>query len=71
MLDSIHSSVGHFDYLVQCDERGLERGESHQQLNGSNIVPLEPVYLLASSRQTSQFIGYNQISITMQVKVAQ
>ena len=41
MLNGVDSPVGCLDHLVQCDERGLQRGQLHQQVDCLLIVCLE------------------------------
>ena len=41
VLDGVDSPVGCLDHLVQCDERGLQRGQLHQQVDCLLIVCLD------------------------------
>merc|ERR1712181_86087 len=46
MLDSIDTSVGGLDDLIQGDERCLQRSKLHQQVDSFLIISLQPLELL-------------------------
>merc|ERR1712029_379050 len=63
MLDSIDSSVGCFNDLIQSNERCLKRSQLNQQIDCLLVICLQSLQLLTSFGQTCQFIGISSILV--------
>ncbi len=57
VLDSVNSTIGDLDHLVESYERGLQRGQIDQYLDSFFVIVAQLLHLLTTSGQTGQIHG--------------